>query len=99
MIIAPEFTTRFQIYQQDIIARNFIDGYGKKQIYQVISLLQKFKKVVIKAKGFFNTPSYLAWAFQSGSPLKPDFDRVILKLSEVTNTVTIRVKLSSQTET
>ena len=26
-----------QIYQQDIIARNFIDGYGKKQIYQVQS--------------------------------------------------------------
>ena len=38
---------------------------------------------VLKAKGYFNTPSYLAWAFQSGSPLKPDFDRVILKLSEV----------------
>ena len=48
---------------------------------------------MLKAKGYFNTPSYLAWAFQSGSPLKPDFDRVILKLSEVTNTNTIRVKL------
>ena len=38
----------------------------------------------LQARGFFNTPSYVAWAFQSGSPLKPDFDRVILKLSEVT---------------
>ena len=28
------FLYLFQIYQQDIIARNFIDGYGKKQIYQ-----------------------------------------------------------------
>ena len=27
------FLNLFQIYQQDIIARNFIDGYGKKQIY------------------------------------------------------------------
>ena len=38
---------------------------------------------MLKAKGYFNTPSYLAWAFQSGSPLKSDFDRIILKLSEV----------------
>ena len=36
-----------------------------------------------QAKGYFNTPSYLAWAFQSGSPLKHDFDRVILRLTEV----------------
>ena len=57
------------------------------------SLFTKSGKFLLKAKGYFNTPSYLAWAFQSGSPLKPDFDRAILKLSEVTNTNTIRVKL------
>ena len=72
-----------QIFQQDTIARNFIDGYGKKQIYQVFFLHQSLW-ICPQAKGYFNTPSYLAWAFQSGSPLKPDFDRVILILSEVT---------------
>ena len=36
----PEITKCFQIYQQDIIARNFIDGFGKKQIYQVISVTE-----------------------------------------------------------
>ena len=37
----PQFTFLylFQIYQQDIIARNFIDGYGKKQIYQAAARL------------------------------------------------------------
>ena len=82
LIWTPHFTSCSQIYQQDIIARNFIDVYGKKQIYQVFPFTE-LVIFVLKAKGYFNTPSYLAWAFQSGSPLKPDFDRVILKLSEV----------------
>ena len=30
-----------QIFQQDTIARNFIDGYGKKQIYQVFFLTKR----------------------------------------------------------
>ena len=72
-----------QIYQQDIVARNFVDGYGKKQIYQVVFSVLITQNCALQAKGYFNTPSYIAWAFQSGSPLKQDFDRVILYLTEV----------------
>ena len=40
-----------------------------------------------KANGFFNTPANIAWAFQQDSPLKPKFDRIIRKLTEVSSTV------------
>ena len=44
-----------QIYQQDIVARNFVDGYGKKQIYQVVfSVL--INKIVLSRPKVTSTP-------------------------------------------
>ena len=49
---------------------------------------------MFQARGDFNTPSNLAWAFQSGSDLKPKFDKIIRRLSEVTTTLMNLIKLA-----
>ena len=78
----------WKIYQQDIIARNFIDSAGVSRVYQVrggvcVSSEPQTDRSTTKAKGVFNTPSNLAWAFPPASDLRTKFDKIILRLQEV----------------
>ena len=74
----------WKVYQKDIIARNFVDKFGNKLVYQVWnSLVFSLLFGLFQARGVFNTPSNLAWAFQSGSYLKVKFDRIMRRLTEV----------------
>ena len=77
----------WKTYQQDIIARNFVDSEGRRRVYQVnlrVWLDQNTTlSVLLKAKTVFNTPAYLAWAFPPGSDLRPEFNRIIRRLLEV----------------
>ena len=74
----------WKVYQKDIISRNFVDKFGNKLVYQVRKIFWFEPNIFVsQARGVFNTPSNLAWAFQSGSQLKPKFDRIIRRLTEV----------------
>ena len=76
----------WKIYQQDIIARNFIDSAGVSRVYQVRGgdgVCPQTDRSTTQAKGVFNTPSNLAWAFPPASDLRTKFDKIILRLQEV----------------
>ena len=92
----------WKIYQQDIIARNFIDSAGVSRVYQVrgvcvcvcvclfvcvcvcvCDVCPQTDRSTTQAKGVFNTPSNLAWAFPPASDLRTKFDKIILRLQEV----------------
>ena len=75
----------WKIYQQDIIAKDFLKAGGGSRIYQVSlrRLISSYSSLHYKAKGVFNTPANVAWAFPPGSDLREKFDRIIRRLVEV----------------
>ena len=75
----------WKTYQQDIIARNFVDNEGRRRVYQVRLLIlhHTTHSAPLKAKTAFNTPAYVAWAFPPASDLRPEFNRIIRRLLEV----------------